>query len=241
MQNLKIYKKSPVMRNISLFAIFSMFYLHVIESFVKGVTTFSLESYISFFNDHKFLFVTLFIFCFTLFEGRKFSKYFYLFYIFQCIYLAFSQYMIALDKFVLILNFFFLILSYYFFLFVDSDLEEASNTPISQGEDIYTGLSVKNEVQIVQGENKLSAHFVNWDDSTCFLKTRGDIKKLRGQVRLEWEFEDNSYSCRGDVVSGAPGLGVGIRLTGKDADDSFGWVEFYDIIKARGYSPNLTA
>ncbi|MBK23889.1 MAG: hypothetical protein CME70_07785 [Halobacteriovorax sp.] len=243
MQNLKIYKKSPVMRNTAVFAVFSMFYLHVLESFVKGVSTFNQDSYFLFFNSHRFLFFTLVLFCLSILSGRKFSKYIYTAFIFQCIYFAFEQYMIALDKFILILNFLFVILSYYFYLFMNSDLGEASNTPLASKDDMYTGLTIDSEICINCSGEKYNATFINWDQYTCFLKIEGSIKNLRNEVQVDWVFEGIKYSSRAFVVSGSPGFGVGLRLFEQENESSgiFGWTEFYDIIQSRGYSPNLTA
>jgi len=243
MQNLKIYKKSPVMRNTAIFAVFSMFYLHVLESFVNGVSTFNLDSYFLFFNSHRFLFATLVLFCLSILSGRKFSKYIYMIFIFQCIYFAFGQYMIALDKFILILNFLFVILSYYFYLFMNSDLGEASNTPLANNGDMYTGLTINSEISITCNGEKYSATFINWDQYTCFLKVDNSIKNLKNEIQVDWSFEGINYSNKAYVVSGSKGFGVGIRLLvqEKETGGVFGWNEFYDIIQSRGYSPNLTA
>lgn len=242
-QNLKIYKKSPVMRNTALFAIFSVVFLHVIESFVSGVSTFSVGSYVEFFTKHKFLLITLGLFCLTLFNGRKFSRYFYLLFIFQCIYLAFTHYLVALDKFVLILNFLFLILSYYFFLFMNLDLSEASNTPIANLGDIYSNLTLRDVVKIDSSRTTYDGHFINWDAGTCFLAVKTSAIPLKGKVEISWNFEGVSYKCEGEVVSRASDLGVGIRVQSQQAPNEgfFGWTDFYDIIHSRGYSPNLTA
>lgn len=242
MQNLKIYKKSPVMRNSAFFAVFSMIYIHVIESFVSGISTFDISSYEQFVYKHKALLITLFLFCMTLFSGRKYSKLFYLIFISQCIYVAFDQYFIALDKFVLILNFLFIILSYYFYLFMNSDLSEASSTPIVLNGDLYSGLTISEKVTIKGANEEILGKFINWDVGTCFIQTDSVINKLRGSAKLLWSFEGNSYSCEGEIVSEAVGIGVGIRMIESTNDEGmFGWPEFYDIIHSRGYSPTLTA
>lgn len=231
------------MRNIALFAISSVVYLHVIESFVNGVSTFKISACQAFFETHNFLFATLIVFCFTLLSGRKFSKYFYLFFITLCIYLAFEQYLVALDKFILILNFLFVILSYYFYLFMNSDLAEASNNPIAVWGDLYTGLTLDQEIKIKKNGEEFVARFINWDESTCFLKVDGTIDKIRDDVEVEWSFEGIKFNCSGYVVSGLKEIGVGVRLVDRDSaeDGIFGWGDFYDIIHSRGYSPNLTA
>ncbi len=231
------------MRNTAVFAVFAMLYLHVLESFVKGISTFNLESYLSFFDSHRVLFITLVLFCLTILNGRKFSKYFYSAFVFQCIYYAFVQYMIALDKFILILNFLFVILSYYFYLFMNSDLAEASNTPLASKGDLYTGLTIDSDIVIICKEEKYKATFINWDQSTCFLKVDGPINKLKNEVLVKWNFEGIKYSCKGFVVSGSADFGIGLRLIDQknEEDGVFGWNEFYDIIQSRGYSPNLTA
>lgn len=242
MQNLKIYKKSPVMRNSALFAVFAIFFIHVIESFVSGTSTFDLGTYELFVGKHKYLLATLMLFCIALFGGRKFSKFFYLIFISQCIYEAFTQYFIALDKFVLILNFLFVILSYYFYLFMSSDLSEASSTPIAESGDLYSGLTINNDVVLKASNTQVEGRFINWDEGTCFIQTSSNVDNLRGPVELSWSFEGNSYSCKGMIVSGAIDLGVGVRMTiSENIDGVFGWTEFYDIIHSRGYSPTLTA
>jgi hypothetical protein len=243
MQKLKIYKKSPVMRNTALFAIFSVLYLRVTTSFVKGVSALESATTLEFFLQNIYLISTLIIFCIALFKGRKYSKYLYLIFIFQGIYLGFTHYMVALDKFILILNFAYIILSYNFYLFMSSDLQEASNTPTIEKGDLYTGLTIHSDVVIKTSAMEIQGKFINWDETTCFVKIEGPISKIRGIVDLNWKFEKNNYRCSGLIVTGAEGLGVGIKLTDYSNEEPgvFSWTEFYDIINSRGYTSELMA
>lgn len=243
MQKLKIYKKSPVMRNTALFAIFSVLYLRVTTSFVKGVSALATGTSITFLLENKYLIATLVIFCLALFRGRKYSKYLYLIFIFQGIYLGFTHYMIALDKFILILNFAYIILAYNFYLFMSADLQEASNTPTIEKGDLYTGLTIDSDVLIKGSTEDIRARFINWDENTCFVKIEENISKLKGKVDLAWAFEGSHYKCSGEIVTGADGLGIGIKLIdySKEEPGFFSWAEFYDIINSRGYTSELMA
>ncbi len=243
MQKLKIYKKSPVMRNTALFAIFSVLYLRVTTSFVKGVSALATGTTVDFLLENIYLIATLIIFCIALFRGRKYSKYLYLIFIFQGIYLGFTHYMVALDKFILILNFAYIILSYNFYLFMSSDLQEASNTPTIEAGDLYTGLTINSDLVVKTTAKEIKAKFINWDETTCFVKIEGPISKIKGNVDLAWNFEGNTYKCNGLIVTGAEGLGIGIKLTDYNIEESgvFSWSEFYDIINSRGYTSELMA
>lgn len=243
MQKLKIYKKSPVMRNTALFAIFSVLYLRVSTSFVKGVSALDMGTTLEFLSANIYHISTLVIFCIALFKGRKYSKYLYLIFIFQGIYLGFTHYMIALDKFILILNFAYIILSYNFYLFMCADLQEAANTPIINKGDLYTGLTIQSELIIKTSSEELKAKFINWDETTCFVQVEGSISKIKGIVELNWNFENNHYKCSGQVVTGAEGLGIGIKLIDYSTKEAgiFSWTEFYDIINSRGYNSELMA
>lgn len=123
---------------------------------------------------------------------------------------------------------------------MNADLQEASNTPLARSGDLYSGVSIREEIVIKKGDVSYRGKLINWDDSTCFVKISEKIDNLRGDVVVSWSFEGVSYESHGIVVSGASGLGVGIRYTGNGKAD-FGWLEFYDIIQSRGYSPVFTA
>ncbi|MFT6068679.1 MAG: hypothetical protein ACJAT2_003502 [Bacteriovoracaceae bacterium] len=243
MQNLKIYKKSPVMRNTALFAIFSVLYLRVTTSFVKGVSALAPGTTVGFLLDNKYLIGTLFVFCIALFKGRKYSKYLYLLFVLQGIYLGFTHYMVALDKFILILNFAYIILSYNFYLFMSADLQEASNTPTIEMGDLYTGLTIDSDLVVKTLKEEVKGEFINWDETTCFVKIDGPISKIKGPVDLTWNFENNIYKCNGLIVTGAEGLGIGIKLSDNSTEETgvFSWSEFYDIINSRGYTSELMA
>lgn len=231
------------MRNTALFAIFSIIYLRVTTSFVNGVSALEVGSSLEFLLDNIYHISTLIVFCIALFRGRKYSKYLYLIFISQGIYLGFTHYMVALDKFILILNFAYIILSYNFYLFMCADLEEASNTPTIEKGDLYTGLTIHSDVVIKTATDEILAKFINWDETTCFVKIEGPISKIRGIVDLNWKFENNNYRCNGLVVTGADGLGIGIKLTDYSNEEPgiFSWSEFYDIINSRGYTSELMA
>lgn len=242
MHNLKIYKRSPVMLNTALFTLFTIFFIHVVESFVAGVSTFRLDSLGDFVRSHGLLFSTFFIFSISLFRGKRYSKYIYFIFIAQSILIIFQQYLIELDKFVLIVNFLFAILSYYFYLFMSADLSVASNTPVFKSGDLYRGLTLGGVVNMLSGDIELQGEFINWDDSTCFLKVNGNTSKVRRDVAISWIFEGVEYAAEGVIVAGVENLGIGVLISEtKGSDSRFGWEEFYDIIRTRGYSPYLMA
>ena len=126
---------------------------------------------------------------------------------------------------------------------MSSDLQEASNTPTIEAGDLYTGLTINSDLVVKTTAKEIKAKFINWDETTCFVKIEGPISKIKGNVDLAWNFEGNTYKCNGLIVTGAEGLGIGIKLTDYNIEESgvFSWSEFYDIINSRGYTSELMA
>ena len=143
------------------------------------------------------------------------------------------------NKHILFLSFIYLLVGFYICILWNSELEGPVYRPGFHEKSIGS----KSEYQlkgilIDKSDRRIPFYLTNWGNQSCFLVTETD-EKLRGKVRLLFQFGKKEFSAEGSIVS-TNKLGYGILIKDQHKiTQTLGWYDYYAIISDRGYYPRF--
>ncbi len=232
--NVKIVKRSIVIKNLILYIVFSLFYLHLLYSLTRGVSAINLVQFQTNVQSEWALIMLGLTAIIAVFLGIKVSRFIYFLFFSIILIKGATPLFKELDKFVLIMNFVYLVFAYYFHLFWKLELDEAFYKPRFTKRDLGPKAKLPVNVKVIDRNGALvSGELTNWDKSGCFISTEGQTV-IRGKVAFEVEYENRIFTQDGIVMTEYD-KGVGIKFQKKSLKTSdHDWLDFYDILRDRG-------
>ncbi len=236
--NVKLYKRSTVMRNMILFILLSLFFIHLQFSINAGVSALNLGNLVELlWNQKMMVFFALLSIVSILFASRLSKILFFIFSI-LVIYNGFSIFFIKLDKIILLMDGVYLVLAYFSYLFWHFELNESIYVPgfstnLIGNKSIY---DIRVEL-MAEFRDPANGFMTNWDEFGCFIVLNGEFDPtIKKTVKLYISFAGKEFSQWGEIVTGY-GNGVGIKFfeTDEEHDRDLRWKDFFSIISDRGY------
>lgn len=236
---LKIYKKTPILRNTLWFVLASLFYVFILVSFDRGTTVFSKQSFLAFMRHDWWLFPITLLILYLVSGVRKFSSLVvFVFYFLITIRLA-NIYFSSFDKAILLFWFTYMLLGFQMVLFYHL---EASSPLFRPG--FSTSMLNRDSVYTIptritkKGEAVGSGQLTNWGESSLFILLDSDIGFHGGDVaQFEIYHDDHIFNCEGRIYT-AYDRGVGVLvLPPKEENTSLSWKYLYNIIQDKGLTP----
>ena len=238
---LKVYKYNEVIQNLILFLILSIFFLHIVISFNKGLSALNWVSLKSLFFDLPILNLLFIGSILSIMRAKNFSKLFLiLFFIYISSY-SFLLFFENFDKIILVLNFIYIVFAFYFYIYWTFELRKAIYLPCYSPHDIgdKTYYDLKGKVLIKDSKEEILGYIVNWDQEGCFFYSKKlPVKRNKGGVTLVVEFEGLIFSQEAEVVTSYfNGIGLRFIINKKEDNSSYSWSDFFKIIGDRGFLP----
>ena len=235
---IKLYRRSSVVKNIILFLIFSLVYLHVIISLDSGVSALNLEVFLKLIWTKKHLLIFNILALVTVINARSISKVMFSIFIGIMLYEGLMVFFNNLDKLILVMNASYLIISYFFYLFWHLELKEAIYRP-GFTKSMIGSKSVYDINVDVEAEFKdpVSGYLTNWNDNSCFLILTNNYENdLRNTVKVTLYFESNVFVQWGEIITSyGDGIGIKFFMNEQNEDKSLDWGDLYQIVTDRGY------
>jgi len=238
---LKVHRYNEIIQNLILFLILSLFFLHIIISFSKGLSALNLASLKELFLEMPFLNVLFLGSLLSIMKAKEFSKVFLILFFFHISAYGFLLFFENFDKIILVLNFIYIIFSFYFYICWTFELRKAiylpCYTPYDIGDKTYYDL--KGKVSLADGNKELLGFIVNWDKEGCFFYSKEKFpKKKKGYLTLQIEYEGLAFFQRAEIVTSYFN-GVGLRFVSnsKEVASIYSWNDFFKIIGDRGFLP----
>lgn len=237
---MKIIKRTPLLKNLLLFIILSVIYLHVTASLHEQRSAIDFESLKALVIENRLLVVFLIAALWTTFFAKKTSKLFIMMYLSFIFGQTFYFFLMSFDKLILLLNFSYLVFSFFFFLLWKQELERACYNPGYHLNDIHLTPEYDLPLLLTSPAQRIhsNGHLMNWDESSCFIILESSVVDLKGQVEVELFLQDKTFKATAKVVT-KYGNGVGLSFVQEKqraADfTTLNWNTFYDIISDRGY------
>jgi hypothetical protein len=237
---MKIIKRTPLLKNLLLFLVLSIFYLHVTSSLHEQRSAMEWEELKSLLIENRMLAAFLLGAFWTTFFAKKSSKLFIMMYLSFIFGQTFYFFLMSFDKLILLLNFSYLVFSFFFFLLWKQELERACYNPGYQVNELGLTPEYDLPLLVTSSSHRIhgSGHLMNWDESSCFLILESSIVDLKGQVEVELFFQGKTFKAAGYVVAKyGNGIGLSFQRDKQIAADftTLNWDTFYDIISDRGY------
>lgn len=236
----KLYKRSPVLKNVLLFILLTFFYLHILYSIHKGVSAVIPKNFFQFYKDNIYLVYSGIITFYFVYSAKLISKFFFLGFLSLFLYSGVQLFISNFDKLILIFNFIFLVIGFNFFLFLKLELEESIYRPSFHSLDVTNTDMHKIKINLNGKDVKnLTGHLSNWDSVSCFIQFNENLRLAKGPVGIDIFFKGNKFFQRGYVVT-TYSNGVGIRFKydrRKGRKSSHDWLDFYAIIHDMGLRP----
>jgi hypothetical protein len=233
--NIKLLKRSQVIKNLILFIVFSVFYLHLIYSLTKGVSAFNLLGLKENLIKEWALIMLGLTSIVSVSLGTKVSKFIYSLFFVVVLVKTSAPLLNELDKFVLIMNFAYLVFAFYYYLFWKLELDEAFYKPRFTSRDLGPRSSLPVKVKLTTSANQeIYGELTNWDKNGCFISIT-DSTLPKGSIKFEVEYEQRQFMDYGQVMTEyANGVGIKFqKVTSKS--NVHNWLDFYDILRDRGF------
>jgi len=233
--NIKVVKRSLVIKNLILFILFSIFYLHLLYSLNRGVSAFDIAGLKMNIQNEWALVMLGLTSIVSIFLGLKASRFIYFLFFSIVIVKGSIPLFKELDKFLLIMNFIYLVFSYYFHLFWKLELSEAFYKPCFTKRDLGPKSALPFSVKVTDKNGiEVKGDLTNWDKNGCFIALKG-AQSIRGKINVEIQYEERSFSQEGVVMTEYDN-GVGIKFQKKaSVAVHHSWADFYDILRDRGF------
>ncbi len=235
---MKILKRNYGHRNLIIFLILSMIYLHSIYSLSQGRSLFTTLSFRSFFIEHYLILLVTMITWHMVMNIKKYSKYFLMF----CLTLIVGKNFILLsnsfNKLTLILNFIYLLFAFYFFISWELEVSLASFNPRFSSLDLEKESRFVLKARIINESDEtksIDTVVTNLDEESCFLllpTVDGVDLNLKKHYLLESIYEGVSFKQKARLVSSYD-RGIGLMLS-HGLENRFSWTELYKVCLERG-------
>lgn len=232
--SLTIVKRSPLLKNLSLFVSLVLIYIYISLSLFEQSSVLDREFALSVFWSNLPLLGLYMLTLGTIWFAKPISKLFLAVYLLSAFGITFPLFIYEFEKDLLFLNFIFLISGFYFWIFWKLELNEASYVPRFELNELNIQPDQRIPVKIKQVQKQYKAILTNWDSNSCFVILEQSWEEISGSLTVELNFEGQVFENEGKVVS-SYGPGVGIKFTPRENSGSLNWNHFYDIINDRGY------
>ena len=183
--NVKIIKRSIVIKNILIFLIFTIGYLQVCQSLAAGVSALNIQSFLTMIETHPLIWTSFTLAFLSTFFSTRFASFFLnLFFIIilkESIQLALINY----NKLIIVLIFLYIISSVSFLILWIREHKSAIYNPCYSK---YSIGHIDNHNIILEIESpykKINGVLTNWDSDGCFILVKHSDSKLSGQVSLK--------------------------------------------------------
>ena len=236
---LKLYRKSTVIKNMAVFLLLSVIYLHIINSLNEGISAFNPARLGVILHNNIVFVILVFLTIISTLKAVKLSKFLFIAVTSVVLYHSFFIFFDKFDKFILVLSFIYLLVAFYFFIFWRLEMNEAIYCPGYNINDIGPKAehSLSALIEFPDGQTH-EGILTNWDESCCFICLTQKIKYVSTPLNITFSIEGNSFQQSGRIVS-QYGTGVGIRFE-TNHQSPYGWKHFFTVLCDRGYVPRMT-
>lgn len=240
--SVKLYRRGFVIKNLLLFMLLSLIYIHILNAIDQGVSAFNISILSAFISQYLYLALLSVLVFLSVMYAKKISK---LLFILYCLIISIDSIIIffsRFDKLVLALLFVFILTSVCFAVSLILELEEAIYHPGFYKMDLDKNplLELNVSVETKTGK-KFSGKLTNWDCVSCFVLLDKNLDSYRGKLTILIEFEGRIFNERGSIYSLYDG-GIGIKFMNNAKsinDDIYNWNDFFTVISDRGYKTSL--
>lgn len=240
--NMNILKRNYIHRNVLLFLVFTIFYMHALDCLAYGVSIASFEAMNLINYKHVFIWFLVLMSFFSIFFVRKHSEKFLLA---TLIFVSLKNFMLlsySFNKLILLLDFVYLLFAFYFYVAWELETKRACFRPRFSKNDLE-----KESRAILSGELLVDGkswpiHLSNLDENSCFLILK---EKLTSQELKEVLESDEIYvaSMLEEVnfkqkirISAKYDRGLGVEFLNNQKDNStYDYPNLYKICLERGY------
>jgi hypothetical protein len=236
---LKIFKRSTVIRNIILHILMSMLYLHIIEALSGGHSAVKLSFLKTTLLEHNILLTLLALALAQIYRVSTLAPTFFVVFCGGIFFSSIEIFFLTFNKVILALNFFYIGVSFISYIMLKSELFESIYVPGFHKNSVnkFSEYNIQATIKSSAGK-EVPGYLTNWGSLGCFFMPMTK-SLLRGRVEISFVFGEKEFISSGRVMT-SYGDGYGISLAkvkGKKGRLPLGWLEFYDIIKQRGYAP----
>lgn len=235
---MKILKRNYGHRNLIIFLILSLVYLHAIYSLSNGRSLFSWMSLRSFFVDHYFILALTAVTGHMVMKIKKFSEIFLLVCLIVIVGKNFILLSAGFNKLTLVLNFIYLLFAFYFFITWELEVGLASFNPHFSAYDLEKESRFKLSAMIstdAEGEDSLPVFITNLDQESCFLLMPPNSTLVIDPAKLyflESNYEGVRFRNSARLVSSYD-RGIGLVFD-VPIDTRVSWSELYKVCLERG-------
>ncbi|MBT7611424.1 MAG: hypothetical protein HN576_16810 [Bacteriovoracaceae bacterium] len=236
---MRVYKRSPVIRNIGLYILLSIIYLHIVESVAAGRSAVDFTLLQSSFEQHTSLTYLLCLSLLLVFRVSSLAPFIFLLFCGATFYYSIEVFFMTFNKVILSLNFIYIGLSFVSFIMLKTELEEAIYVPGFHKNGINKFSEYDLEGIVVDSSGaEIKGYLSNWGTQGCFFVPT-EFQMIRGKIKLKFEFGTKEFLSDGRIMTKyGEGYGISIKqIKGQKERFALGWNEYYDIINQRGYVP----
>lgn len=240
MNKIKISYRGPVVWNIIVFILFSMSFLILQEVFIGTSSILDKNLVANFLRDNIFVAVMFLLTAYTIFTLNSMAKLFYWSSVALTFFLTVINLYNEFSKFIIVILFFYLLFSYYLFQFFIQDKNESYYNPLFQSDYLFEPMCKKIPVTLLDGNGNphLEGHLTNWSDAGFFVSFTKELE-LKGVQNLKINFEGVDFEVRARKISQLKGtFGYGFKAE-KPVNKNLNWFSFMNIVKDRGFNPEL--
>jgi hypothetical protein len=232
---MKIVKKTVVATNATIFTLFNLPYVIVIESLSRGTSALNILNASDYmFGHYQYFAFFTFITTLLIYKLKKISLA-----LFSVLGIVVSLYSLILfyqtfDKLVLMLSFAYCISYFYFYLMLKIEFGAAYYNSHFNAKSLNSYDRNELKISLSYKDNKKSFSLTNWASDGFFC--RGESDYLTGKVDVDIVFKGVHFHDHGIVVASGSS-GVGVKVTKATGDQELGWEHFYAIILELGLTP----
>lgn len=239
---MKILKRNYTHRNVLLFLLFTIFYLHSLDCLAHGISIIDVASVGSIGLTHVFLWGLILVTFFMVYFVRKHSELFLLTTIAIVSLKNFLLLTYSFNKLILLLDFVYLLFAFYFYISWELEIKRACFRPNFSKSDLEKETRVILDGMLKVGEETRLAHVSNLDETGCFIilnekLNASDLKNLlnSSDIWLSTIVEDIEFKQK-VRVSAQYDRGIGLEYLEENSSDlAYDYLSLYKICLERGY------
>jgi len=240
---MRLFKRSIIVYQYIAFMLLSYLYTYILVSLDSGESAFNLVKSLKFIADNKILLLLVLVSAMSVYMVKRWSKFVILLFMVLTLLNEFNIFFYKLDKIVLVLIFFHVLIFFNYYLLWNIELEDVVYRPGYSKHDCWKKYhyDFASEIELANGVI-FPIKLTNWDQRGIFClidesEQKMDVRSMGLPVVLRLKFENETFEEYGKIVS-SYGKGYGLKfIKVKKEKTSWGWRDFYTIIRDRGYTP----
>ncbi|MDD0854791.1 hypothetical protein HBN50_16905 [Halobacteriovorax sp. GB3] len=231
---MKIISRSAVVRNVLLFSLLSLGYLHIVYAFHAGKSAVSMPDIIAFLKSNFPLLALTLATIVSVFKCWKLSTYIYGIFTVTVTFHSLTIFFDSFDKVVLVFNLLYVLAAFYLYQLLYLEFSEAIYNPKFNGRDLDKR-KVIDGIVLNFGDENIEGFITHLDKTSFFFRAYEKKIGIRGKAKFSLNYLSKEFNISGKVMTQFhDGYGIKVIDSENSAEGDLSWRELYDILIDRG-------